>query len=51
MNCKLKATQPRIFIRLWGPAMGAVTVLKFLQTLALDFPYIRRQLEMQYRKF
>ena len=31
--------------------MGAVTVLKFLRTLALDFPYSCRQLEMQYGKF
>ena len=30
--------------------MGAVTVLKFLRTLALD-PYSCRQLEMQYGKF
>ena len=31
--------------------LGAVTVLKFLKTLALDFPYICRQLEIQYGKF
>ena len=42
MNCKLKLHNKGF---LYYQSLGAVTVLKFLQTLALDFPYICRQLE------
>ena len=47
MNCKLKLHSKGF---LYYQILGAVTVLKFLQTLALDFPYICRQLEKQYGK-
>ena len=36
MNCKLKLHSKGFYYQI----LGAVTVLKFLQTLALDFPYI-----------
>ena len=36
MNCKLKLHSKRFYQQI----LGAVTVLKFLQKLALDFPYI-----------
>ena len=35
MNCKLKLHSKKIYYQ----TLGAVTVLKFLKTLALDFPY------------
>ena len=44
LNCKLKLHSEGF---LYYQILEAVTVLKFLQTLALDFPYICRQLEMQ----
>ena len=36
MNCKLKLHSKGFYQQI----LGAVTVLKFLQKLALDFPYI-----------
>ena len=36
MNCKLKLHSKGFYQQIFG----AVTVLKFLQKLALDFPYI-----------
>ena len=36
MNCKLKLHSKGFYQQI----LGAVTVLKFLQRLALDFPYI-----------
>ena len=36
MNCKLKLQSKGFYKQIFG----AVTVLKFLQTLTLDFPYI-----------
>ena len=39
MNCKLKLHSKGFYQQI----LGAVTVLKFLQKLALDFPYICRQ--------
>ena len=35
MNCKLKLHSKKFYYQ----TLGAVTVLKFLKTLALDFPY------------
>ena len=35
MNCKLKIHSKKFYHQ----TLGAVTVLKFLKTLALDFPY------------
>ena len=40
MNCKLKLHSKGFYQQI----LGAVTVLKFLQKLALDFPYIFLQL-------
>ena len=36
MNCKLKLHRKGFYYQI----LGAITVLKFLQMLALDFPYI-----------
>ena len=60
MNCKLKLHSKGFYQQI----LGAVTVLKFLQTLALDFPYIclqfflgkfcrqeEKSLQTMYRKF
>ena len=53
MNCKLKLHSKRLYQQI----LGAVTVLKFLQKLALDFPYICVQFfpgnfyRQMYRKF
>ena len=44
MNCKLTLHSKGF---LYYQIFGAVTVLKFLQTLALDFPHICWQLEEQ----
>ena len=40
MNCKLKLDSKGFYQQI----LGAITVLKFLQKLALDFPYICLQL-------
>ena len=45
MNCKVKLNNKGFY----GQILGAVTMLKFLQTLALDFPYIC--LQFQSRNF
>ena len=53
MNCKLKLHSKGFYQQI----LGAVTVLKFLQKLALDFPYICLQFfpgnfyKRMYRKF
>ena len=53
MNCKLKLHSKGFYQQI----LGAVTVLKFLQKLALDFPYICLQFfpgnfyRQMYRKF
>ena len=53
MNCKLKLHSKGFYYKI----LGAVTLLKFLQTLALDFPYICLQFfvgkfyRQMYRKF
>ena len=53
MNCKLKLHSKGFYQQI----LGAVTVLKFLQKLALDFPYIFLQFfpgnffRQMYRKF
>ena len=53
MNCKLKLQNKGFSEQVFG----TVTVLKFLQTLALDFPYICLQFfpghfyRQMYRKF
>ena len=53
MNCKLKLHSKGFYYKI----LEAVTVLKFLQTLALDFPYICLQFflgkfhRQMYRKF
>ena len=45
MNCKLKQLKLHNKGFLCYQSLGAVTVLKFIKTLALNFPYICRQLE------
>ena len=53
MNCKLKLHSKGFYQHI----LGAVTVLKFLQKLAIDFPYICLQFllgkfyRQMYRKF
>ena len=53
MNCKLKLRSKGFYQQI----LGALTVLKFLQKLALDFPYICLQFfpgnfyRQMYRKF
>ena len=52
MNCKLKLHSKGFYQQI----LGAVTVLKFLQKLALDFPYICLQFflgnyRQMYKKF
>ena len=53
MNCKLKLRSKGFYQQI----LGALTVLKFLQKLALDFPYICLQFfpgyfyREMYRKF
>ena len=54
MNCKLKLHSKGFYLQI----LGAVTVLKFLQTVALDFAYICLQFfpgnfsfELNFRSF
>ena len=53
MNCKLKLHSKGFYYKIWG----AITLLKFLQTLVLDFTYICLQFflgkfhRQMYRKF